>query len=109
MHGQLADDTPDRKAVSVVSIEAAATVDVQRDRPHYPAHDTDRLDSDAMLVTKRRRQQRPSFNRQAHAFFFLEHPFPQYALQEQTRAVISSSGLASTRNSPTASQFFATP
>src|SRR5216684_134856 len=86
MHRQLADDTPDRKGVSVVSIEATATVDVHRDRRHLSAHDTDRLDSDAMLVRKSRRQQRPGFNRKAHAFFFLEYPFLQDALQEQSRA-----------------------
>ncbi|SRR6266849_2568960 len=85
MHRQLADDTPDRKGVSVVSIEATATVDVHRDRRHLSAHDTDRLDSDAMLVRKSRRQQRPGFNRKAHAFFFLEYPFLQDALQEQPR------------------------
>src|SRR5438876_2274156 len=85
MHRQLADDTPDRKGVSVVSIEAPATVDVHRNRPDLSAHDTDRLDSDAMLVRKDRRQQRPDFNRKAHAFLFLEHPFLQYALQEQPR------------------------
>src|SRR2546428_11221671 len=85
MHRQLADDTPDRKGVSIVSIEAAATVDVHRDRRNLSAHDTDRFDSDAMLVRKSRRQQRPGFNREAHAFFFLEHPFLYYALQEQTR------------------------
>src|SRR5438093_2163303 len=85
MHRQLADETPDRKGVSVVSIEAAATVDVHRDRRYLAAHDTDRLDSDAMLVRKGRRQQRPGFNRKAHAFFFLEQPFLQYALQEQSR------------------------
>jgi hypothetical protein len=73
MHRQLADDTPDRKGVSVVSIEAAATVDVHRDRPELSADDTDRLDSDAMLVRNSRRQQQPGFNRKAHAFFFLEH------------------------------------
>jgi len=38
-----------------------------------------------MLVRKRRWEQQPSFNRQAHAFFFLEHPFLYYALQEQSR------------------------
>src|SRR5712664_166653 len=85
MHRQLADDTPDRKGVSVVAIEAAATVHMHRDGPDLSAHDTDRLDSDAMLVRKGRRQQQPGFNRKAHAFLFLEHPFLQYALQEQSR------------------------
>src|SRR2546422_10114647 len=85
MHRQLADDTPDRKGVSVVSIEAAATIHMHRDGRDLSAHDTDRLDSDAMLVRKSRRQQRPGFNRKAHAFLFLEPPFLQYRLQEQSR------------------------
>ncbi len=47
MHRLLADDTPDRKGVSVVSIEAAATVDVHGDGRDLCARDTNRLNSDA--------------------------------------------------------------
>src|SRR3989449_10526346 len=85
MHRQLADDSLYRKGVSAISIEAAATVDVHRDRRDLSADDTDRLDSDAMLVRKSRREQQPGFNRKAHAFLFLEHPFLHYALQGQSR------------------------
>src|SRR5206468_13098369 len=85
MHRQLADDPPDRKGVSAVSIEAAAAVDVHRNRRALSAHDTDRFDSDVMLVRKTRRQQQPGFNCYAHAFFFLEHPFLQYALEGHSR------------------------
>src|SRR5207249_11588249 len=85
MHRQLADDTPDRKGVSVVSIETAATVDVHRDRRDLSADDTDRLDSDAMLVRKGRRQQRPGLDRNADAFSFLEHAFLEHAFEEQPR------------------------
>ena len=109
MHRQLADDTPERKGVSVVPIEAAATVDVHRDRPDLSADDTDRLDADAMLAKTSRRQQQPGFNRKAHAFLSLEDPFLQYALQGQSRVGDLELGLVSTRNSPTASQFFAKP
>src|SRR5207249_12337441 len=54
MHRQLADNTPDGERVSVVSIETAATVDVHRDRRDLSADNTDRLESDAMLVRKGR-------------------------------------------------------
>jgi len=109
MHRQLADDTPDRKGVSVVSIEAAATVDVHRDRPDPSADDTDRLDADAMLVRKSRRQQQPGFNRKVTPSFSWSTPSFSTLFKESPGSVISSSGLASTRNSPTASQFFAKP
>src|SRR5206468_11670600 len=85
MHRQLADDPPDRKGVSAVSIEAAAAVDVHRDRQDLSAHDTDRFDSDVMLVRKTRRQQQPGFNCYAHAIYDLEHPFLQYALVDNSR------------------------
>src|SRR5262245_6257352 len=85
MHRQLADDTPEHKGVSVVSIDAAATVDVHRDWRHLAAHDADRLDTHAMLVRKGRRQQQTRLDRQAHAFLFLEHPFLQHALHGKSR------------------------
>src|SRR5436309_14981483 len=85
MHRQLADDTPERKGVSVVSIEAAAAVDVHRDRPDLSADDTDRLGADAMLAKTSRRQPQPGINRKAHAFLSVEDPYLQYALQGQSR------------------------
>src|SRR2546427_4480191 len=85
MHRQLADNPPDGERVSVVSIETAATVDVHRDRRDLSADNTDRLESDAMLMRKGRRQQRPGFDRNADAFFFLEHAFLEHAFQEQPR------------------------
>src|SRR5437879_8051607 len=106
MHRQLADDTPDRKGVSVVSIEAAATVDVYRDRRDLSAHDTDRLDSDAMLVRKGRRQQRPASIAKLTPSFSWSIPSFSTLFKNSPGSVISNSGLASTRNSPTASQFF---
>src|SRR5437870_2960690 len=85
MHRQLSDDTPDTEAVPVVSIEAAATVDVHRDRRQLSADDTDRLEPDAVLVKERRRQQRSGFDRKAHAWLVLEHALLQDAFQEQPR------------------------
>src|SRR3989449_5065286 len=85
MHRQLADNPPDGERVSIVSIETAATVDVHRDRRDLSADNADRLESDAMLVRKGRRQQRPGFDRNADAFFFLERAFLEHAFQEQPR------------------------
>jgi hypothetical protein len=51
---QFADDTPDGEPVPVVSIEASATVEVQRDRRDPAADDGDRLESDALLVREGR-------------------------------------------------------
>src|SRR5262245_51228808 len=85
MHWQLADYSPEHKGVSVVPIEAAANIDVHSDWRHLTARNTDRLDTDAMLVRKRRRQQQTCLNRQAHAFLFLEHTFLQYPFHGECR------------------------
>src|SRR5207247_5230454 len=109
MHRQLADNTPDGERVSVVPIKTAATVDVHRDRRDLSADNTDRLESDAMLVRKGRRQQRPGFNRNADAFFFLEHAFLEHAFEEQPRIGDLESGLLSIPKSPAAPQSLAKP
>src|SRR3989454_10165966 len=85
MHRQLADNPPDGERVSIVSIETAATVDVHRDRRDLSADNTDRLESDAMLVRKGSKAAAAGFDRNADAFFFLEHAFLEHAFQEQPR------------------------
>src|SRR5262249_4647444 len=84
MNRQLADDTPDAEELPG-PVEAAASVDVQRDRLQLAAHDPDRFETDAALARQCRRSQRPRLYRDAHARFVLEHALLQDAFERHTR------------------------
>src|SRR2546426_7300967 len=84
MERQLADDTPDPEHLPV-PVETTASVDVQRDGRQLSAHDTDRLESDAMFVRKRRRKQRAGLHGDAQPWLLLEHPLLEDAFQGQAR------------------------
>ena len=62
MNRQLADHAPHPERTAVVPIDAAAAVDVERDRPHLSAHDTDPLESDTALVRESRGEQEPGLD-----------------------------------------------
>src|SRR5262245_1879022 len=83
MHGQLANHTPGDEAMSIVSVEATAGVDVHCDWRQLSAHDPDCFKTDAVLVGEGRRQQWPRLDGNAHTRLILQHAFPENAFEEQ--------------------------
>src|SRR5262245_7291519 len=69
--------------MSIVSVEAAAGVDVHRDWRQLSAHDPDCFKTNPVLVGNGRRQQWTRLDGNADTRLILQHAFPENAFEEQ--------------------------